>query len=146
LVALLCANLVGLNVWAWQQQASLTKKRAQLGSILTQTFPNVKTVVDPGLQMSREMVSLRQATGANSVHNFESILSALASLNTSSSVVFNTPTAIEYAANSSGTSVNFKNVKLATTELIAAQEKFKTLGYALSQNGDSIALKVQAAP
>jgi general secretion pathway protein L len=146
LVALLCANLVGLNVWAWQQQASLTKKRAQLGSILTQTFPNVKTVVDPGLQMSREMVSLRQATGASSVHNFESILSALASLNTSSSVVFNTPTAIEYAANSSGTSVNFKNVKLATTELIAAQEKFKTLGYALSQNGDSIALKVQAAP
>jgi general secretion pathway protein L len=146
LVALLCANLIGLNAWAWQQQASLTKKRAQLGAILTQTFPNVKTVVDPGLQMSREMVSLRQATGASSVHNFESILSILASLNTSSSVVFNTPTAIEYASNSSGTSASFKNVKLATTELIAAQEKFKTLGYALSQNGDSIALKVQAAP
>jgi general secretion pathway protein L len=146
LVALLCANLIGLNAWAWQQQAGLTKKRAQLGAILTQTFPNVKTVVDPGLQMSREMVSLRQATGASSVHNFESILSILASLNTSSSVVFNTPTAIEYASNSSGTSASFKNVKLATTELIAAQEKFKTLGYALSQNGDSIALKVQAAP
>lgn len=146
LVALLCANIVGLNAWAWQQQASLTKKRAQLGVILTQSFPNVKTVVDPGLQMSREMVLLRQATGASSVHNFESMLSAFGNLNNASSGVFIIPTAIEYVASSGSTSVNFKNVKLASTELIAAQEKLKPMGYALSQNGDIAALKVEAAP
>jgi hypothetical protein len=106
----------------------------------------VKTVVDPGLQMSREMVLLRQATGASSVHNFESMLSAFGNLNNASSGVFIIPTAIEYVASSGSTSVNFKNVKLASTELIAAQEKLKPMGYALSQNGDIAALKVQAAP
>ncbi len=148
LVAFLCVNIVGLNAWAWQQQASLAKKRAQLGAILTQSFPSVKTVVDPGLQMSREMVSLRQSTGASNMHNFESMLSAFASLNNASSTVFINPTAIEYVANSSSgsTSINFKNTKLATTELIAAQEKLKPLGYALSQNGDTATLKAQAAP
>jgi general secretion pathway protein L len=137
-----------LNAWAWQQQASLAKKRAQLGAILTQSFPSVKTVVDPGLQMSREMVSLRQSTGASNMHNFESMLSAFASLNNASSTVFINPTAIEYVANSSSgsTSINFKNTKLATTELIAAQEKLKPMGYALSQNGDTATLKAQAAP
>lgn len=146
MIALLCANVVGLNAWAWQQQASLAKKRAQLGTLLTQSFPSVKTVVDPGLQMSREMASLRQATGATTVQNFESILSAFSHLNNASSVIFSTPTAIEYIANNGNVSVNFKNVKFASTELIAAQEKLKPMGYALLQNGDTATLKVQAAP
>lgn len=142
LVALLCANIVGLNAWAWQQQASLSKKRALLGTILTQSFPNVKTVVDPALQMSREMVLLRQATGASSVQNFESMLSAFSAANSISAGAFNTPTAIEYIANS----VNFKNIKFAANELPVVQEKLKTMGYALTQNGEATSLKVQATP
>jgi general secretion pathway protein L len=142
LVAFLCANIVGLNAWAWQQQASLSKKRAQLSTILTQTFPNVKTVIDPDLQMSREMALLRQATGANSVQNFESMLSAFGNANRTQSVVFNTPTAIEYIASS----VNLKNVKLAANELPTLQEKLRPMGYVLTQNGDTASLKVQAAP
>jgi hypothetical protein len=74
------------------------------------------------------------------------MLSAFGNLNNASSGVFIIPTAIEYVASSGSTSVNFKNVKLASTELIAAQEKLKPMGYALSQNGDIAALKVQAAP
>jgi general secretion pathway protein L len=142
LVALLCANIVGLNAWAWQQQASLSKKRAQLGSILTQSFPNVKTVVDPALQMSREMALLRQATGASSMQNFESMLSAFSTANISSASALNTPTAIEYIANG----VNFKNTKFATNELPIVQEKLKTMGYTLIQNGEAASLKVQVAP
>lgn len=142
LVAFLCANIVGLNAWAWQQQASLSKKQAQLITILTQTFPNVKTVIDPGLQMSREMALLRQSTGANSVQNFESMLSAFSNTNKTQASVFTIPTAIEYIANG----VNLKNVKLAANELPALQEKLKPMGYVLTQNGDTASLKVQAAP
>ena len=142
LVAFLCANIVGLNAWAWQQQASLSKKQAQLITILTQTFPNVKTVIDPGLQMSREMALLRQSTGANSVQNFESMLSAFSNTNKRQASVFTMPTAIEYIANG----VNLKNVKLAANELPALQEKLKPMGYVLTQNGDTASLKVQAAP
>lgn len=142
LAALLCANIIGLNTWAWQQQASLANKRAQLGTILTQTFPSVKTVVDPAVQMSREMAALRQATGASSVQNFESMLSAFSTSNNTAAGVFTTPTAIEYVANG----INFKNIKLAGSDLTAAQSKLKTMGYALTQNGDTASLKVQATP
>jgi general secretion pathway protein L len=146
LVALLCANIVGLNAWAWQQQTSLSNKRAQLSTILTHSFPHVKTVVDPILQMSREMALLRQATGAYSAQNFESMLSGFSNANSSTAMVLKTPSAIEYVANNGDYGVNFKNLKLTTAELAATQEKLKPMGYVLTQNGDVTSLKVQAAP
>jgi general secretion pathway protein L len=142
LVALLCANIIGLNAWAWKQQTSLSNKSAQLGTILTQTFPNVKTVVDPALQMSREMAVLRQATGATGVQNFESMLSAFSTSNSTVSGGLNMPNAIEYAANS----LNLKSIKLADGDLTVVQSKLKTMGYVLTQNGDTANLKVQVAP
>ncbi len=146
LVALLLANLVGLNAWAWQQQASLSKKRTQLSTILTQSFPNVKTVVDPALQMSREMVLLRQATGASSVQNFESMLSAFSHANSASVGKLINPNAIEYIANNGNFGVNFKNIKLTAADLSASQEKLKTMGYVLTQNGETVSIKVKNTP
>lgn len=142
LAALLCANVIGLNTWAWQQQTSLSNKRAQLGTILTQTFPSVKVVVDPAVQMSREMTALRQATGASGVQNFESMLSAFSMISNAQASAFTAPTAIDYAA----TSLNLKNIKLAEGDLVAAQAKLKAMGYALAQNGDTASLKVLATP
>ena len=122
----------------------LTKKRAQLGTILTQSFPSVKAVVDPDLQMSREMALLRQATGASSVQNFESMLSCFWQFKYHMQPAYLiTPTAIEYVANSM---LTLKSMKLAANELTAAQEKLKPMGYTLTQNGDTASLKVQAAP
>jgi general secretion pathway protein L len=142
LAALLLANIVGLNVWAWQQQSSLTAKRTLMNNILTQTFPNVKTVVDAPLQMNRELIALRQSTGANTAQNFESLLSASGSTNLAVAGVFIAPTAIEYVANG----INLKGVKLAGNDLTAAQTKLKTLGYTLTQAGDTASVKVQVAP
>lgn len=142
LAAVLLANIVGLNVWAWQQQASLNAKRTQINNLLTQSFPNVKVVVDAPQQMSRELIALRQSTGANTAHNFESMLSAFSSTDLPVAGVFIAPTAIEYIANG----VNLKGVKLAGNELTAAQAKLKTLGYTLTQAGDTTSMKVQVAP
>ena len=142
LAALLLANIVGLNVWAWQQQASLNAKRTLMNNLLTQSFPNVKTVVDAPLQMNRELMALRQATGASVAQNFESLLSAFSSSNNIVAGVFITPTAIEYVANG----VNFKGIRLAGNDLTMAQAKLKTLGYTLTQNGDTASIKVQVAP
>jgi hypothetical protein len=102
----------------------------------------VKTVVDPALQMSREITVLRQATGASSLQNFESMLSAFSTSNISAVGTFNTPTAIEYVANN----MNLKNIALVGNELTTAQSKLKTMGYTLTQNGDTVNLKVQTAP
>jgi general secretion pathway protein L len=142
LVALLLANIVGLNAWAWQQQSSLNAKRTLMNNILTQSFPSVKVVVDAPQQMSRELTALRLATGANTVQNFESMLSAFGSSNSDIAGVFVTPTAIEYVANG----INLKGVKLAGNELTAAQNKLKSMGYTLTQAGDTTSMKVQASP
>jgi general secretion pathway protein L len=138
LVAVLLANIIGLNTWAWQQQSALTAKRAQLGKLLTQTFPGVQVVVNAPLQMAKEMTLLRQATGALSTQNFEAILS---SFSTSAGVNIN-PTAIEFIANT----VNFKDLKLADAELSMAKAKLKTLGYTLSVEGDTTRIKAEVAP
>ncbi len=142
LAALLMANIVGLNVWAWQQQSSLNAKRMQMNNLLTQSFPNVKTVVDAPLQMSRELSALRQATGASAAQNLESLLSAFSSSNSTQAGVFINLIAIEYIANS----VNLKGIKLAGSELAAAQAKLKSMGYTLTQNGDTTSIKAQVAP
>jgi general secretion pathway protein L len=142
LAGLLLANVLGLNVWAWQQKSSLTAKRAQVESLLTQSFPSVKVVQDAPKQMSREMAQLRQATGASGLQNFESMISAFSTVNSSPAGVNITPTAIEYVADS----MNLKGVKLAGNELSAAQTKLKVMGYTLTQNGDTSSIKVQVMP
>lgn len=74
----LVANLTGLNVWAWQQNAQLDTTRAAIQSSLMQTFPSVKVVVDAPLQMQREVNLLRQASGAITGSDLEAMLAALA--------------------------------------------------------------------
>lgn len=138
LVALLLANVAGLNAWAWQQQSALTAKRAQLGKMLTQTFPSVQVVVDAPLQMGKEMAILRQATGAISAQNFEAILSSFST--TAGANI--TPSAIEFAANT----INFKGLKLPEVELANAKAKLKTLGYTLSVDGETTRIKAEGAP
>ena len=142
LAALLVANIVGLNVWAWQQKTSLNAKRTQVNQILTQAFPSVKVVVDAPQQMARELSALRQATGASGVQNFESMLSAFGSTNSNLAGVSTTPSAIEYIANST----SFKGVRLTANDATAAQTKLKTMGYVLALNGETATVKVQAAP
>jgi general secretion pathway protein L len=78
-VLLVVLNLVGLNAFAWRERSTLDTKRAAMTRALTQTFPNVKVVVDAPVQMEREVAALRQATGSTSGRDLEAMLAALAS-------------------------------------------------------------------
>jgi general secretion pathway protein L len=73
----LVANVVGLNAWAWKEHAALTQQRKDVQSVLTQTFPQVKVVVDAPVQMGRELALLRQITGAPAPRDLENLLSAV---------------------------------------------------------------------
>ncbi len=78
-IALLAAvNLIGLNAWALRERSALSQKREAIGQTLTQTFPQVKVVVDAPVQMEKEVAALRQSTGAVSGRDLEAMLSALA--------------------------------------------------------------------
>ena len=76
---LVAVNLLGLNAWGWREHSALAQKREAVRQTLTQTFPQVKVVVDPPVQMEKEVAALRQATGAVSGRDLEAMLGALAS-------------------------------------------------------------------
>lgn len=132
LIGLLLANIIGLNTWAWQQKNGLENKKALLTNQLTQIFPQIKVVVDPMLQISKEMATLRQTTGSVSAHNFESVLSAF-SLNTKTNAP---PTMIEFKANKT----IFTGVNWTDAEFAQAQSKMKTNGYTLIRDGNRISV------
>lgn len=79
-VLLVAVQLLGLNLWAWQTQSALQAQRAAVSAVLTQTFPGVRVVVDAPAQMERELALLRQATGAPSRGDLESMLATTATV------------------------------------------------------------------
>lgn len=60
---LLLLNLVGANVWAWQQRQALTRQKAAMTSLLQTTFPQVRAIVDAPAQMQKEIDLLRASAG-----------------------------------------------------------------------------------
>ena len=135
----LVANLVGLNVWAWQQNAQLDALRDAVVGTLRQTFPAVKVVVDAPLQMQREVNVLRQASGALSGGDLEAMLVALAAAAPSSSI-----TSVDFSAGE----VRVKGIagNLQNDQNLAVLLKAK--GYAAQPEGDTYVVKAfeKAAP
>ena len=78
LVALLVLNLLGLNLLAWKQQRELTAQRSALSEVLTQTYPQVRAVLDAPAQMRRETEAVRASAGQPGRNDLETLLAAAA--------------------------------------------------------------------
>lgn len=90
---LLLVNLVGLNAWALRERSVLDRERDSMRQMLTQTFPQVKVVVEPAVQMAKEVAALRQTTGAVTPRDMEAMLGVLAT----TPLPPHPPSAIDYA-------------------------------------------------
>ena len=138
-LALLAAiNLLGLNVLAWRTQDELAARRVANQALLTETFPQVKLVVDAPLQMAREVAALRQASGAASARDLEPMLQAFGQAAGATIA----PSAIEFVAGE----LRLKGVPLAAAALDEAGQRLRPLGYQLRTEGDSAVLRQEAAP
>lgn len=78
LLALLAINLVGLNAWAWQQQRALGERRQAMVDLLRSAHPQVRAVLDPPLQMTRETDRLRASAGQAGDDDLETLLAVAA--------------------------------------------------------------------
>jgi general secretion pathway protein L len=136
LLALLLINLVGLNTWAWKEQASINAKKVAIREVLTSTFPNVRVVVDAPIQMNRELLALQQANGAASGRDLESLLSHLEAVSPAGYA----PTALDFVAGE----LRLKGPPFKPDEVAAMAFKLKPRGYGLSAEGDSLLIKVLA--
>jgi general secretion pathway protein L len=131
---LVAINLLGLNAWAWRERSALEAKREAARRTLTQTFPQVKVVVDAPVQMAREVAALRQQTGTTTGRDLEAMLGALATASPPDRPVG----AIDF----SGGELRVKG--LASTPEIAAT--LKSRGYSALAQGDTLVLTQEGTP
>lgn len=137
-VLLVVVNLVGLNAWAWRERSTLAEKREAAQRILTQTFPQVKVVVDAPVQMEREVAALRQATGAVSGRDLEALLGALAI----SAPPERPVSAVEFANGE----LRVKGLALRPEEAQQLGRTLKAQGLSAQQQGDSLAVAAENLP
>jgi general secretion pathway protein L len=78
-VALVLLQLIGLNVWAFQQRFALSSKREAMVQLLKTAHPQVRAVLDAPVQMQRETEALRAAAGQAGDSDLEALLQAAAS-------------------------------------------------------------------
>ncbi|MDP2371642.1 type II secretion system protein GspL [Rhodoferax sp.] len=137
-LTLLLTQLVGLNAWAWKENASLRSKHAALRDALTGTFPGVKTVIDAPVQMAREVAALRQASGTLGPRDLESMLSALGSV---------VPPGKSFARiDFAGDELKGTGLALSPAELSAVTTQLKSRGYAVRAEGDRLSVKPEGQP
>jgi len=137
-VALLVANLAGLNAWAWRLDTSLVEKRAQARGLLMQSFPGVRTVIDAPLQMERELALLRRSSGALGQNDLEAMLAELARV---------------LPGGEAAQSLDFSNGDLRVTgagldptQLTAANAQLALAGYAVLLDGEQLQMRKGGRP
>ncbi len=135
-VALVAINLIGINAMAWKERAALAHKRDEVRSVLMQAFPGTKVVVDAPVQMEREVAALRQATGATSGGDLETILGALGSSLPPERAV----SAIEYAAGE----MRLRGLDLGEAELSQLSTQLQGRGFSVRADGASVVVRPQS--
>jgi general secretion pathway protein L len=137
-VLLVAVNLVGLNAWAWRERSALDDKREAIRRTLTQTFPNVKVVVDAPLQMEKEMAALRQAAGATSGRDLEAMLGALSTASPPTRVV----SGLEFSQGE----LQVKGLAYSPDEARAVAAALKSQGFSANLRGETLAITPEGLP
>jgi general secretion pathway protein L len=78
LTAVVAVQLIGLNLYAWQQRQAVTAKRAAMVDLLRNAHPGVRAVLDAPLQMQAETERVRAAAGRPGDNDLEALLGAAA--------------------------------------------------------------------
>ncbi len=136
IAALLVAHIVGLNAWAWKEKTNLADKRTSVQQLLTQTFPQVKVVVDAPVQMQREVAALSQASGALTGRDMELLLARYSTVNTAIASANSAPAAIDFIAGELG----IKGSGIKPDQLPDLMPKLQAAGISATVQGDRLVI------
>lgn len=135
LLALLFIHVLGLNALAWKQQAELDGMQTAIRHLLVQTFPHVAVIVDPPLQMERELAALQQATGQTGDRGLAEALMQLALV----APHYQPLDALELDAGS----VLLKGPPLAPEELDALAGRLNALGWSARRQDERLVMALR---
>ena len=136
-VALVAANLLGLQAWAWKQQSALAAQRTAISNTLTTTFPEVRVVVNAPLQMARALTDLQRRNGTASAGDLETMLAKLQA----AAPDLPAPSAIEFNASE----LRLKGLD-AAAGLAGTTAKLQPEGYGLQLDADTLVMKQERQP
>ena len=132
------AHLVGLNAWAWQEQRTLAAKQAAVRNTLTQTFPQVKVIVDAPLQMERELAQLRLASGDLSPHDLEPLMAATGRALPPGAQ----PTGIDF----SNHELRLRGLELSAEALDGLRAQLGAAGYQAQETDSGLRIRAEGTP
>lgn len=138
LLALLLVNLVGLNAWAWKENAALKARQQAVREVLTTTFPQVRVVVDAPLQMARELAALQRSSGLASGRDLETLLGVMSAALPPSAVA----QGIEFTPGE----LRLRGIALEPQALAPIAFRLKAQGYALTAADGGLLLRQEGAP
>ncbi len=137
-LALVAIQLLGLQAWAWKEQAAQSAQRAAIRAVLTDTFPDVRVVVDAPVQMARALADLQRQSGASSSTDLETILGQFQAAAPSAPA----PAAIDFIANE----VLLKGLDPASSALADVDTRLQAQGYAARWEGNNLAIQPHRRP
>ena len=137
-VALVLANLVGLQAWAWKEEAAQAAQRAAIRNLLTATFPDVRVVVDAPVQMARALTDLQRRNGVASSADMETMLGHFQAAAPDAPA----PEAIEFIANE----LRLKGPAPSPSDLAAIAARLQPRGYSLRMEADGLTMKEERFP
>ena len=136
--ALLLVQVLGLNLYAYQQQAALNQERRAMQVAFTSTFPKVPVVVDAPVQMQREVEQLRQRSGQLAQEDAEVMLSALMQAANFPAA----PMAVHYQSGA----LQLEGLQLSSIALADLTRAMQARGYQLQAQGATLTLRARGAP
>ncbi len=71
-------QLLGLNLYAWHQQRAIDQHKQAMVDLLKASFPQVRAILDPAIQMQREAEQLRVTAGVPGDADFETLIAVAA--------------------------------------------------------------------
>ena len=138
LLIVVIVHILGINAFAWRSMKQLEQQRLSIRDILVSTFPQVSVVVDPPVQMERELNVLRQASGSLSARDLETLLAALGT-NAESTLSEGAPTSIDFTPGE----LRVTGLKSGTPSDAALNSGLQQLGYTSRIDGNAIVISVQ---
>lgn len=132
----LAAHIIGINLWAWQERQSLAAKQAGVRSALTQTFPQVKVIVDAPVQMERELALLRQVAGSVGPRDLEPLMAAAGAALPPGRL----PAVLEYATGD----LRLRGLELTPEEKDAMTQRMTSGGYSLREQDGALLVRAEA--
>ncbi len=126
-IAVVGANVLGLNALAWVDEHQLLVKREAMQHLLTRSFPDLKIIVDVPLQMSREVRLLEQARAAPAAADLDVMLGALSRALPAGQTL----KGVDYANGQ----LRLGGLELTTKEASALTGSLKAFGYSATLDG-----------